>query len=145
MNNELIEKALQIATMAHKGQTDKAGNAYISHPIRVALQCSTYEEKIVALLHDVVEDTDVTAAHLRAEGFPEQIVEAVLSVTKREEESYHDFVVRASHNPIGRQVKLYDLKDNMDITRLPLLTDDDLPRLNKYIEAYRYLLGQEER
>ncbi len=139
-DNELMEKALGIATKAHKGQTDKAGAPYIFHPIRVALRCSTSKEKTVALLHDVIEDTSVTPDDLLSEGFPPEIVDAVLSVTKKEGESYMDFVARAKENPIGRQVKLHDIQDNMDITRLPQLTADDLPRLNKYLEAYRLLI-----
>ncbi len=139
-DNELIEKALLIALEAHKGQKDKAGAPYIFHPIRVALRCSTVEEKIVALLHDVVEDTSVTPEDLLSEGFSPEIVDAVLSVTKREGENYADFVARAKGNPIGRQVKLHDIQDNMDITRLPQLTRDDLPRLNKYLAAYRLLI-----
>lgn len=138
-NNELIEKALLIATKAHSGQTDKAGTAYIFHPIRVSCRCLTDEEKIVALLHDTIEDTDVTEEYLLSEGFPRSVVDAILSVTRNEDESYGDFIKRCRLNPIGRQVKLHDLEDNMDISRLPQVTEKDLARLNKYIEAYRYL------
>ncbi len=145
MSNALIERALLIAAKAHEGQRDKAGQAYIFHPIRVSLKCHTQEEKIVALLHDVIEDTDVTAEQLLSEGFPADIVEAVLSVTRREGESYENFVERASRNTIGRQVKLHDIEDNMDITRLNNLTEEDLPRLNKYLKAYRFLTGQKEK
>ena len=138
-NNELLEKALAIATKAHAEQTDKAGMAYIFHPIRVSCRCFTDEEKIVALLHDIIEDTDVTADYLLSEGFPRNIVDAILSVTRNEDESYGDFIRRCRLNHIGRQVKLHDLEDNMDISRLPQVTEKDLARLNKYIEAYRYL------
>lgn len=138
-NNELLEKALAIAAKAHAGQVDKAGSAYIFHPIRVSYRCFTDEEKIVALLHDTIEDTDVTADYLLSEGFPRNIVDAILSVTRNEDESYEDFIRRCRLNPIGLQVKLYDLEDNMDISRLPQVTEKDLARLNKYIEAYRYL------
>ena len=138
-NNELLEKALAIATKAHAGQTDKAGAAYIFHPIRVSCRCFTDEEKIVALLHDTIEDTNVTADYLLSEGFPRNIVDSILSVTRNENESYEDFIKRCHLNPIGRQVKLHDLEDNMDISRLPQVTEKDLARLNKYIEAYRYL------
>lgn len=137
--NELLEKALMIATKAHAGQTDKAGVAYIFHPIRVSCRCLTDEEKIVALLHDTIEDTDVTADYLLSEGFPRNVVDAILSVTRNEDESYGDFIRRCRMNPIGRQVKLHDLEDNMDISRLPQVTEKDLARLNKYIEAYGYL------
>lgn len=140
MNNNLLEKALVIATKAHEGQKDKAGSPYILHPIRVSNRCLTDEEKIVALLHDVIEDTNVSASDLLASGFPRNIVEAVLSVTRNEGESYEDFVIRSKQNPIGRQVKLHDLEDNMDITRLRQLTEKDLKRLNKYLTAYRVLI-----
>ena len=138
-NNELLEKALRIAIKSHAGQTDKAGAAYIFHPIRVSCRCFTDEEKIVSLLHDVIEDTDVTEDYLLSEGFPRNIVDAVLSVTRNEDESYDDFIKRCRLNPIGRQVKLHDLEDNMDISRLRQVTEKDLARFNKYIEAYRYL------
>ena len=139
INNELLEKALCIATKAHAGQTDKTGEAYIFHPIRVSCRCFTNEEKIVALLHDTIEDTDVTVDYLLSEGFPHNIVDAILSVTRNDDETYEDFIKRCRLNPIGRHVKLHDLEDNMDISRLPQVTEKDLVRLNKYIEAYRYL------
>ena len=135
----LLEKALQIAVKAHSGQIDKAGSAYIFHPIRVSNRCSTDDERIVALLHDTIEDTEVTTEYLLMEGFPRNIVDAILSVTRNEDESYDDFIKRSRLNPIGRQVKLQDLEDNMDITRLNELTEKDIYRLNKYIKAYKYL------
>ena len=137
--NELLEKALRIAVEAHTGQVDKAGKPYIFHPLRVCCRCFTDEEKIVALLHDTIEDTEVTAEDLLREGFPRNIVDAVLSVSRGEDESYEDFVKRTSLNPLGRIVKLHDLEDNMDISRLEQVTEKDLARLNKYIKAYRYL------
>ena len=135
----LLEKALQIATDAHLYQVDKAGVPYIFHPIRVSNRCSTDDERIVALLHDTIEDTEVTAEYLLMEGFPRNIVDAILSVTRNEDENYEDFIKRSRLNPIGRQVKLHDLEDNMDITHLNELTEKDLYRLNKYIKAYKYL------
>ncbi|EYA85897.1 putative gTP pyrophosphokinase [Bacteroides fragilis str. S36L5] len=91
------------------------------------------------MLHDTIEDTEVTAEYLLMEGFPRNIVDAILSVTRNEDENYEDFIKRSRLNPIGRQVKLHDLEDNMDITRLNELTEKDLYRLNKYIKAYKYL------
>ncbi len=140
---DLLERALQIATEAHRGQTDKAGADYIGHPSRVAARCSTDEERIVALLHDTVEDTWVTPEWLLAEGFPRTIVDAVLSVTRREGETYADFVARAALNPIGRQVKIHDLEDNMDLSRLPHPSAEDFARLEKYRRAYDYLTNFE--
>lgn len=139
MNNKLVEKALKIAVNAHEVQTDKAGVGYIFHPIRVANKCSNDNERIVALLHDTIEDTEVTAEYLLMEGFPRNIVDAILSVTRNKDESYDDFIKRSRLNPIGRQVKLHDLEDNMDITRLEQITESDLSRLNKYLKAYKYL------
>ena len=138
-NNELLEKALWLAIHAHMGQVDKAGASYIFHPIRVSCKCSTCEERIVALLHDTIEDTDFTEDYLLSEGFPRNIVDAILSVTRNEGETYEDFIKRCRLNPIGRQVKLHDLEDNMDISRLSQVTEKDLTRLSKYIDAYRYL------
>ena len=139
--NELLEKALRIAIEVHAGQVDKAGKPYIFHPLRVCSRCFTDEEKIVALLHDTIEDTEITTEDLLSEGFPKNIVDAVLSVFRGEDESYEDFVKRTSLNPLGRDVKLHDLEDNMDISRLDQVTEKDLGRLNKYIKAYRYLKG----
>lgn len=135
----MLQKAFRIAQAAHMNQVDKAGKPYILHPIRVAQNCTFEDEKIVALLHDTIEDTDVTAEYLLAEGFSKEIVEGILSVTKREGESYEDFILRAKKNRLGRVVKLYDLKDNMDVSRLNSLTTKDFERLHKYIKAYQLL------
>ena len=137
--NELYDKALLIAKRAHAGQKDKAGQDYILHPIRVAERCDDPRAKIVALLHDTIEDSDVTADYLREEGFTEEIAEAVLAVTRREGENYDDYVRRAAQNELGRMVKRADLEDNMDIRRLPELTDCDVERLRKYLRAWRYI------
>lgn len=139
--NEFYNKALRIATRAHEGQKDKAGQDYVTHPIRVAERCDDPRAKVVALLHDTIEDTDVTADYLREEGFTEEIVEAVLAVTRREGEDYEAFVRRAAQNELGRMVKLADLEDNMDIRRLPELTNRDVERLRKYLRAWRCLIG----
>lgn len=136
---ELYDKAVQIATRAHAGQYDKAGEDYIRHPLRVAERCESPKAKIVALLHDTIEDTDVTEEYLRQQGFPSDIVDAVLSVTRREGEDYEAYIRRAALNSIGRQVKIADLEDNMDIRRLPDITDRDVVRLRKYLRAWRYL------
>ena len=143
--NKLYDLALRIAIRAHEGQKDKAGREYVMHPIRVAERCKDPKAKIVALLHDTIEDTDVTPEYLRSQGFPEEIIEGVLSVTKQEgeegEENYEDFVLRAAKNPLGKEVKLADLEDNMDIRRLKNITDDDVTRLRKYLRAWHLLNG----
>ncbi|MGI6231820.1 MAG: HD domain-containing protein [Prevotella sp.] len=142
MNKELLEKALEIAIKAHKGQVDKAGEIYVFHPIRVAQRCETDDEKIVALLHDTIEDTDVTEDYLIEQGFPMEIVDAVLGVTREEKETYEEFIRRCALNPLSRKVKLHDLEDNMDVRRLKELTEKDMDRLNKYLRAYRYLSAE---
>lgn len=139
MEKELLEKALEIAINAHKGQVDKAGAAYVFHPIRVAQRCETEEEKIVALLHDTIEDTNVTENYLLEQGFSRTIVDAVLGVTRKDDETYEEFIRRCALNPLSRIVKLYDLEDNMDIRRLKEVTEKDRDRLNKYLRAYRFL------
>ncbi len=137
--HELYDLALQIATKAHEGQKDKSGYEYIMHPIRVAERCKDTRAKIVALLHDTIEDTFVTTDYLRKQGFPDEIIEGVLSVTKREGESYDEFVRRAAENPLGKEVKKADLEDNIDIRRLKELTDEDVGRLRKYLRAWQFL------
>lgn len=137
---KLLDKAAMICVTKHAGQRDKMGCAYFQHPMRVAMHCTTDAEKIVALLHNTIEDTDVTPDYLLAEGFPREIVDAVLSVTKREGESYEDFVRRASQNHIGRVVKLRDLEDNLNALRLDHFDADMAARYNKYLAARRFLL-----
>lgn len=138
----LLDKAALICVTKHAGQRDKAGCAYFQHPVRVAMRCRTDEEKIVALLHDTIEDTDVTPEYLLAEGFPQTIVDGILSVTKRDGESYEAFVARAKRNPLGRVVKLHDLEDNLDIFRLTVLDADMAARYNKYLAAHRFLMDE---
>lgn len=137
---KLLDKAAQICVMKHAGQRDKMGCAYFQHPMRVAMRCRTDEEKMVALLHDTIEDTDVTPEYLLAEGFPQEVVDGVLSVTKRGGESYEDFVLRAKQNCLGRVVKLHDLEDNLDVLRLDSITPETAARLSKYLAARRVLL-----
>jgi (p)ppGpp synthase/HD superfamily hydrolase len=135
-----LERAIQIAVEAHAGVTDKGGKAYILHPISVMMRCETDEEKIVAILHDVVEDTDWTFEALRKEGFTDTIIEALKTVTKHsEDEDYDQFIQRSLKNEIGRKVKIADLKENLDVTRIGELTDKDLERINKYKRALSVL------
>lgn len=138
-----LERAIEIATEAHKGQYDKAGNDYIGHPIRVMDMGRTDEEKIVGILHDVVEDTDWTFEKLAEEGFSHEIIAALRCVTKlSENENYDDFIERVKKNPLATAVKINDLSDNMDIRRLPYLSDKDVKRLKKYLKAYKKLIGE---
>ncbi len=138
-----LERAIQIATEAHKGQLDKAGRDYIGHPLRVMEMGKTEDEKIVGVLHDVIEDTDWTFEMLEAEGFSREVIEALKCVTKlSENENYDDFIERVRKNPLAVAVKINDLTDNMDIRRLPYLSDKDVKRLKKYLKAYKKLTGE---
>lgn len=130
-----IDKALQIMARAHAGQVDKSGQPYVLHPLRVMSRLTSIEERIVALLHDVVEDSPVTFADLEAEGFSPAVVDAVRALTKQEGESYEDFVERVARNPLASAVKIADLRENIDVTRLSELTESDLARVAKYHRA----------
>ena len=138
-----LQRAIEIATQAHQGQFDKSGKDYIGHPLRVMEMGSTEEEKIAGVLHDVVEDSDWTFEALEAEGFSQEIIAALKCVTKlSENENYDDFIERVKKNPLAIAVKINDLTDNMDIRRLPYLSDKDVKRLKKYLKAYKRLTGE---
>ncbi|KMZ40037.1 MULTISPECIES: HD domain-containing protein [Bacillales] len=136
-----LEKAIVIATQAHAGQVDKGGNPYILHPLRIMLKMSTVETMISAVLHDVLEDTDVTVEELRNEGFSEEIIAAVIALTRNDDETYMEFVGRTKQNPIARLVKLGDLEDNSDLSRIPEPTEKDHERLLRYKRAIKELLS----
>ena len=130
--------ARALAAYAHFGQTDKAGNPYLSHPLAVADGVEGEDAKIAALLHDTVEDTFVTVETIR-NLFGDAVADAVEALTHREDEDYFTYVRRAGKNPIARQVKLSDLRHNMDLSRLPVVTEKDLKRLEKYKKAREIL------
>lgn len=138
-----LERAIALASLAHEGQTDKNGDPYILHPLRMMMRLTGLEAKIVAALHDVVEDTEWTMEGLATEGFSAEILDALDRVTKREGEDYLDFVQRAATNTVARQVKLADLEDNMNILRLSEIRDKDLERLRKYHRAWQLLKRHE--
>ena len=131
----MLEKAMILAAKGHRGQMDKGGQPYILHPVRVMLQCRTMEEKTVAMLHDLLEDTDYTEQDLKAEGFSDAVVAAVVCLTKAEGEDYAEYIERICENKLAARVKLADLMDNMDLNRLPGLTPKDFQRLEKYLRA----------
>ena len=138
-----LERAIQIAVEAHAGVKDKGGKAYILHPISVMMRCETDDEKTVAILHDVVEDTDWTFEALREEGFKETIIEALKTVTKHsEDEDYDEFIQRSLKNEIGSKVKIADLRENLDVTRIGELSEKDVERINKYKRALKTLTGR---
>lgn len=134
-----LERAIEIAAKAHAGQVDKAGQPYVLHPLRMMLAVATPEARVAAVLHDVVEDTAVTLDELRAEGFPASVLEAVEALTKRDGEDYEAFIRRVAPNPIAREVKLADLRDNSDLSRIAEPTERDRERIRKYQRAIAYL------
>lgn len=138
----LQAKALQIAEKAHTGQFDKGGKPYIQHPLAVAALVDTEDEKIVALLHDVVEDSAITLEDLSAAGFPVLIVEAVKAITKTPGLDYWEYLDSVKANPIARRVKMADLRHNMDLSRLSTVTDKEMQRMEKYQKALRFLIEE---
>ena len=135
-----LERAIVIAAEGHKGVKDKAGAPYILHPLRMMLRLSSPDERIVAVLHDVVEDCPGwTFDSLRDEGFSDEVIAALESVTKRKGEKYEDFVKRAAANPIGRNVKLADLADNCDLSRISQPSEADYQRIKKYQDAIKQI------
>lgn len=133
-----LERAIALAVDAHAGQIDKAGATYIRHPLRVMSQMETPQERVVAVLHDVVEDTEYTPAMIEDE-FYKEIRDAVEALTKQDGESYSDFVKRAAANDIARKVKIADIEDNMDLTRLSEVSEKTIERQVKYHRARQQL------
>ncbi len=134
-----LEKAILIAVNAHMGQKDKTGSPYILHPLRVMQSVDTTEAKIVAVLHDVVEDTDVTFDDLTEANIPKHLVITLRLLTHNENLSYEEYIEKLAENPLAVKVKLADMKDNMDLSRLRKVTDEDIERMKKYVANYNYL------
>ena len=137
--NQQYIKALDLSSLKHREQKDKAGMPYFGHIARVSNACKTGPAKVVALLHDIIEDTDVTSEQLEEAGMSEFVIKAVLCLTRKNGEPYEDFIRRAAKNPIAREVKIADLEDNMDVRRLENVTEDDFKRMDKYLNAWKYL------
>jgi (p)ppGpp synthase/HD superfamily hydrolase len=137
-----LEKAIEIALYAHKNQVDKDGQPYILHPLRVMLKMDTEVEQIAAVLHDVLEDSDLSSFSLRERGASQEILTVLDHLTHRKNESYEEFILRVRQNPIAKKIKLADLWDGMDLRRLPEATEEDFARYRKYEKAYK-LLTQE--
>lgn len=142
--NQLVGRAVAIAATAHQNQLDKANAPYILHPLRLMLRGQTLLEQIVAVLHDVVEDSDWTLEQLAAEGFPTEAIAALDCLTRRSDESYDEFIDRVLTNPLATRVKRYDLEDNMTLTRMTSLTAKDVERLQRYHVVYQRLLKATE-
>ncbi|MDH4602389.1 GTP pyrophosphokinase [Pseudomonas syringae] len=136
---QLIEVALQRALNAYAGKVDKGGKPYILHPLRLMARLNEPIEQCVAVLHDVIEDSDTTADDLRADGFPESVVSAVEVLTRRRGESYEAFIERVRVHPLACKVKLLDIEDNLNLLRLNVVTDKDLHRVAKYHRAWMLL------
>lgn len=137
-NMSKLEQAIQLATQLHAGQVDKAGKDYIEHPLRVMHSVNGDTEKIVAVLHDTLEDTAITFEELE-NLFGSVIASAVKTLSKAEGEDYFDFIKRVKQNPIAVTVKVADLQDNLDASRLETITEKDLKRFEKYQKALRLL------
>jgi len=131
----MLNKAILIAAKAHAGQVDKAGEPYIFHPFRVMMSGTSEVERICGVLHDTIEDSDITLEFLREEGCSEEVLEVLDCLTKRTEESYDDFIGRVLKNKTACRVKLADLQDNMDLSRIKHMTEQDETRMKKYREA----------
>ncbi len=136
---EQLKKAIYIAINAHLKQLDRNDQPYIGHPFRVMEAGQTLEEKIVGALHDLIEDTHIRLLDLANEGFSEDIIDAVHALTKVDNEEYEHYIQRVTKNDLAKRVKLNDLTDNMDLRRLKELTDDDVVRMRKYLDAYNQL------
>ena len=132
----LLERAIEIAVSAHRGQRDRAGAPYILHPLRLMHAVREPEEKMVAILHDVVEDSDWTLARLRKEGFPRAVIEAVDHLTRREGEDYDAFVTRSIRNPLAQTIKLRDLEDNLNPLRHAELDEKAIAKLSRNHRAW---------
>ena len=139
MKQSQSEKAYKIAKKAHLGQVDKAGEDYIKHPEKVASFVKTDEEKAVAYLHDVIEDTELTLVDLYEYGFSKEILEAVDVITKKRGEDYQSYLNSVKNNKLARAVKLADLRHNSDLTRLTKITEKDIKRKEKYQQAIDFL------
>ena len=154
---QILKQATLLATRLHEGQVDKSGKPYILHPIRVSESLSDVKCKILAVLHDVLEDCEITADELVEMGIPQELVDRLLLLTKQKGERYFDYIDRVKQDDLTRQVKLADLKDNMDLTRLyptldtsrladdtyleETLSEKDLKRYRKYQKAKAILEG----
>ena len=138
-----LEDAIILATKAHSGQVDKAGQVYILHLLRVMFAVEGETPRMVAMLHDVVEDSEYSFDDLREMGYSDEVLSALDCLTRQKQETYMEFVQRAKTNPIARQVKIADIEDNMDVRRLTEITDKDVERLHRYRQAWEYLKSDE--
>lgn len=135
---ELLDEAILLAASWHYGQRDKGGQPYILHCLRVMLHCQTLEQKIVAVLHDILEDTAVPEFHVKG-GYPQKIVDAIVALTQNKGETYWNYIRRLSNNPLAVYVKLQDLEDNMNRARIPAGYTGQQPGYKRYDKAFKFL------
>lgn len=135
----LLDQAIRLSITAHTDQKDKAGEPYILHPLRLMLQCDSEEERLVAVLHDVMEDSHFSLENLKEEGFPKHVLDALLVLTHDKNDSYEDYLKKIKTNALAVKIKLLDLADNMNLSRLKSITDKDRERLEKYKSAHKFL------
>jgi (p)ppGpp synthase/HD superfamily hydrolase len=133
-----LEDAIVLSTNAHRGQKDRNDEPYIMHPVRVMAQLWGYDERMVAVLHDVIEDTEVTLDDLCKAGYPDHVIAAMDAISKRKD------IGRVKKNPLATKVKIADLRDNSNLDRLPKVEAYDLKRLDRYNRALQYLTGRYE-
>ena len=139
---DFLRLALNLVHTYHSSKEDKNGRVYTIHLYKVMISGLSNKEKIVGLLHDLIEDNPpLTVDYLKGLGFPDDIVAAIASLTRLEGENYNDYIERVSKNPLARKVKINDLKDNLDITRFKSLEESNLSLLNRYLKAYHYLIN----
>lgn len=131
-----LERAIELAVDAHRGQQDRSGRPYILHPLWLMHQFEDSDAMIIAVLHDTVEDTTLTLQSLKDEGFSHEIIEAIDALTRRKDETYAQFIQRVKPQPLARRVKLADIEHNLDVRRLSHLNEDDLERVAKYHQAW---------
>ena len=137
----MTKKAIKVMYENHKNQVDKSGIPYVFHPFHIAEQMDDENTTIVALLHDIVEDTDMTFEQLENEGFSREVIDALMLLTHNPNEDYYDYVKRIGTNPIAKAVKIKDLEHNMDLSRLDSISGWDLERVEKYKYCHDYLVN----
>ncbi len=136
----MIDAALSLAIAAHKGQKDKSGSAYVLHPLRIMAKMTTEAEQCAALLHDVLEDSDLLISELSAAGIAEEVCLAVQLLTRTEGQDYDEYITGVAANSIARRVKIADIEDNINVLRLRELSERDLERLKKYHRSWHRLV-----
>ena len=142
MSSERLNLAATLSRFAHEGQRGKAGAPYYLHPLHVSEHVTTEDEKVVALLHDVLEDTTIKPETI-SDLFGDRVLAAVTALTRKQNESYEDFIARAAKDPIARVVKIADIKHNIDLNRLTEIKMEDRHRVEKYRISLEFLLSQE--